>query len=710
LAALVARLPILLLGVGLGAIYLLWPSQLPDLVIIAGNYPVQTILAIFLPLASFGLAHVILLGERRSTHLWVEVGLAAVPTGAYVLFVAKSAPGDLIFVGPIAGLFVALIGLLATEQFLRARALAWTAAILASAIFLGATAAWPIEFPRLIGPLGIVVTALGFYSILVAALQKNPIVGIVFVVFVIVCGSFDSSTAEVARLPVSNDDLVRLDDQDRVGSAKWVDQAFSGTPSVQSELVEWLTHRADYNDYAKEWLPYPVYVVSAQGGGIFAAAHALFELSALQAYCPTFAQHVFAAVGISGGSLGLAQFAANLQGQVQSPHSARCHVPSPTIPAFQSEGTLAPVLAAMLFPDMVDLAIPGRIFAVDRGELLQRSLGSITPSTRSFFDADLFKSWSAEGVSPALIFGSTNELEGTRYMLGQLRTEAGNPLIDWDWFGYQSRVPGDVRVGTAAAISARFSWITPTARLPVESGFVRILADGGYVDNAGSLSGLDVVSAIEETAASSQQCQTEPRCAANARADGRCAIVLDKTFLPHDWKPRWWGPCEIHVFLSYITIETMARDVPLGRDFNPGAEGHQGWGNAQSFFLDPLATLAAASGSTASGGYNRVSGELCAHVTTCGTGYSVDEEMHLLYVPTKELNLPLGWDISPDGISNIRSISARPELCGIPPAIDPKDPQTTIEFARVENGNSAKAIAEQLDLSRHAEEACKQPD
>ncbi|MEH2233462.1 MAG: hypothetical protein V7K71_28130 [Nostoc sp.] len=53
---------------------------------------------------------------------------------------------------------------------------------------------------------------------------------------------------------------------------------------------------------------YPIYIVSAQGGGIFAAYHAASTLSRLQDLCPAFANHVFAISGVSGGSLGAAVF------------------------------------------------------------------------------------------------------------------------------------------------------------------------------------------------------------------------------------------------------------------------------------------------------------------------------------------------------------------------------------------------------------------
>ncbi|MGO7770812.1 hypothetical protein ACC736_38740, partial [Rhizobium ruizarguesonis] len=55
-------------------------------------------------------------------------------------------------------------------------------------------------------------------------------------------------------------------------------------------------------------MPYPVIFVSSEGGGIYAAAHAYTTLSKLANGCPTFAQNIFVAVGVSGGAIGNALF------------------------------------------------------------------------------------------------------------------------------------------------------------------------------------------------------------------------------------------------------------------------------------------------------------------------------------------------------------------------------------------------------------------
>ncbi len=54
--------------------------------------------------------------------------------------------------------------------------------------------------------------------------------------------------------------------------------------------------------------PYPAFIISAEGGGIYAAAAASLFLAKLQDDCPRFTQHVFAISGVSGGAIGATIF------------------------------------------------------------------------------------------------------------------------------------------------------------------------------------------------------------------------------------------------------------------------------------------------------------------------------------------------------------------------------------------------------------------
>src|SRR5262249_19156767 len=76
--------------------------------------------------------------------------------------------------------------------------------------------------------------------------------------------------------------------------------------SLKGGFEQWVELRR----YKKE-LPsnghdkYPVFVVSAQGGGYYASYYAALLLATIQDACPEFSSHVFAVSGVSGGALGV---------------------------------------------------------------------------------------------------------------------------------------------------------------------------------------------------------------------------------------------------------------------------------------------------------------------------------------------------------------------------------------------------------------------
>lgn len=80
--------------------------------------------------------------------------------------------------------------------------------------------------------------------------------------------------------------------------------------ALENAFMAWLESRPDYQQFRGQGRKYPIFVVSAQGGGIVAAYHSAGFLGLVQDLCPSFASHVFAISSVSGGSLGAAAFAA----------------------------------------------------------------------------------------------------------------------------------------------------------------------------------------------------------------------------------------------------------------------------------------------------------------------------------------------------------------------------------------------------------------
>ncbi len=104
----------------------------------------------------------------------------------------------------------------------------------------------------------------------------------------------------------------------------------SGEPRVVQDFRTWMENRQDLRGHFKE---FPVFVIAAQGGGIYAASAAATFLSRMQDQCPAFARHVFAISGVSGGAVGSALFNATLEGPPTPKDLARPPPPECTLPA-----------------------------------------------------------------------------------------------------------------------------------------------------------------------------------------------------------------------------------------------------------------------------------------------------------------------------------------------------------------------------------------
>ncbi|MEB3255596.1 MAG: hypothetical protein VKJ05_04315, partial [Synechococcaceae cyanobacterium] len=80
----------------------------------------------------------------------------------------------------------------------------------------------------------------------------------------------------------------------------------SPLPSLETRLDEWLSQKGrrqaiEASGGSRKW---PLYVVSAQGGGVYAAYHAAKALALISEALPAFPDHLFAISGVSGGSVG----------------------------------------------------------------------------------------------------------------------------------------------------------------------------------------------------------------------------------------------------------------------------------------------------------------------------------------------------------------------------------------------------------------------
>jgi len=284
---------------------------------------------------------------------------------------------------------------------------------------------------------------------------------------------------------------------------------------------DWLESRSDIDAYKESG--YPVFLIATEGGGLRAAYFTAQAMSALQDMCPAFAEHTLAISGVSGGSVGAAVFAtavSQANQATQRDHAKPCNLDAVppdfrnvTEPAVAND-LLSPLFAGLLFPDMFQRALPKPLSWLDRARALEYAFqGGWAACEPDQDNCGLARPLSALHPPqaavhvPHLILNTTEVETGRMVPVSTLPllnereadlTDPSNPFVrfqrryfsrseDRDGDGAADGLDrGDIRVSTAAMLSARFPYVTPAGRVNDRFGNTYRLVDGGYFENSGS--------------------------------------------------------------------------------------------------------------------------------------------------------------------------------------------------------------------------------
>ena len=273
--------------------------------------------------------------------------------------------------------------------------------------------------------------------------------------------------------------------------------------------------RPAFDAYAQAWLgdrcrdrgPCPVILVAAEGGGIRSAAWTSLVLGRLTAATRApdgrsrFARHLFAASGVSGGSLGLADYVMLLR------HGED---PETRSQPLLDRDYLAPLLANLFFVDFTQRWLPGAWFD-DRARALTRAWEHAARRQGLDFAgpfADLYRrpDGSVDVTLPALFFNSTTVAEGSRLVEHPFRPLATPQARPWA-AAYDGATWLDPRLPLSEAVlnSARFTYLSPagtlqTAQMPAPVPAEPQLVDGGYFENSGATTLLEVMQRLRAVA------------------------------------------------------------------------------------------------------------------------------------------------------------------------------------------------------------------
>ena len=286
-------------------------------------------------------------------------------------------------------------------------------------------------------------------------------------------------------------------------------EAPSTRPTTEEVLASWSEGACTVEDAR------PMVVVATSGGGLRASYWTTRVLTAIQAHAPSFRTQVVAISGASGGTLGGTLWVNWLRSFESSspPASPSCAaVPeaiddrawSEALRRFYQNDYLAPVVAGMLYPDLLQRFVPMPVFP-DRARFLERGwergFAQVADGHTSFVDAPgldapfaelgVRELGSAEPWLPVLLINGTHQRTGARILTTPMAVESSVFPYSIDF--YATNEGRDLPISTAAHNSARFAFFSPSGTLADGSGHI---IDGGYAENYGAATALDLLTAL----------------------------------------------------------------------------------------------------------------------------------------------------------------------------------------------------------------------
>lgn len=399
---------------------------------------------------------------------------------------------------------------------------------------------------RFLGAIVILSVFLMCFAIFVSTLTRTydkywiPVISILLIIAVV--GSYlNSNDNHVVRL-IDTPAAPKLASEEPASF-----QPPTRVPRLDEAFSSWLKERPGLDSYNGE--PYPVYILAAQGGGLYSANLAAITLARLYDRCAQLKDHLFAISGVSGGGVGAGLVTALLQASEKTGRTQQSSC-DPSLPEpgwletqvkdYLAEDFLSPLAGSALFPDVLQRFIPyPPIGFFDRARAFEASLEQTFPKMLvdpNPMQVPFLSTWQADGSTPMLVLNSTL-VEGGRQVViapvafgvtSELRSvyepsiDSGEnpcpvpspngscyiPLIDENQ---------DLPFSTALGLSARYPIVMPAGTL-INDNVRSRLVDGGYFENSGIETALSIIRDIEGTI-----------CPRDAGDPGTCTITDAET-------------------------------------------------------------------------------------------------------------------------------------------------------------------------------------
>ncbi|RNL51821.1 patatin-like phospholipase family protein [Pedobacter jejuensis] len=248
---------------------------------------------------------------------------------------------------------------------------------------------------------------------------------------------------------------------------------------------------------------YPVVFICAEGGALRTGAYTSMFLTNLQNDLNNkgidFKKSIFSMSGVSGGALGLAYYNAKAFGDDQKNAKAGGDISKAV--SFYKYDCLSPIIGKMLFGDFVNLFIPWHIKNFDRAIALEKSWKKAYAKTLQNGERNLFSEPFIDGkldtLKPVLIINTTEIESGYQCWVSNIQPQGIFYQQKRDIL--QQKV-NRISYSTAINFSTRFPLFSPAAEVDTLGGRLHYL-DGGYVENTGAGSTIELLNLLEKQVA-----------------------------------------------------------------------------------------------------------------------------------------------------------------------------------------------------------------
>jgi hypothetical protein len=247
--------------------------------------------------------------------------------------------------------------------------------------------------------------------------------------------------------------------------------------------------------------PYPVFFVNAYGGGMRATVWTTMVVGTLDsllrssnkgdANAADFQHYVFSYSGVSGGAVGLSLLCSARYQYRQRTSDDTVFYPVNSLAVYRNDYFTA-TMVGLLGRDMLASSL-GIAPWPDRARLMEQEWERHADASHINMRVRMGELCKGNTYEVPLLFANTFDVDsGKKGIVAPILLDSldfpATVMVE-----QEIKDPGDLRLSTAAFLSARFPYISPTAKLNGEHHFT----DGGTWDNSGAETSLQVLTVFE---------------------------------------------------------------------------------------------------------------------------------------------------------------------------------------------------------------------